>query len=277
MNLSLVYIVIFVIIIFIIFLTYYIMIYQNRFRLNNTNQIKNIAILTLEDRDEEYIKCHNNSVNNYCNKHGYKYIFQEKYPSDLPVYWHKLLFVKDHLIYYDYILWLDSDTIICNDNIRLESLLLNEMNEMSGTNERSGINEMNETDQKHKMSVTNIYIGSDYPGGIFQAYCSGVFMIKNSKESINFIDDCINHYLNNDDCKDNDKNILKGKWAGMCYEQGVMNYMIKSKYKSIVKNIPCNIFMTDPNNEESDFILHLCGKGKSKIPLVYNKIISSNK
>src|SRR5437870_4483837 len=119
---------------------------------------KKIAILTLEDRDEEYVRCHNTSVTSYCKKHGYDYIFQKnKYPSNLPVYWHKLLFVQEHLPKYDYVLWLDSDTLILDDTIPLE----------------------------HLIDGTHFYIGTDwYPfieshRSFWKTYNSGIFMVRN--------------------------------------------------------------------------------------------------
>lgn len=221
----------------------------DEFQFNQYPQKAKIAILTLEDRTAEYIECHHHSVKKYCDKHGYTYIFQPKYDSKLPIYWHKLQFVKDHLKNYDYILWLDSDTIIYNDEIRLESII-------------NGYN--------------HLYIGADYPGHIVNPYCSGIFLIRNSKESFAFIDDCLNNYLNNPACLDINGNYkLNGGWAGMCYEQGVMNYMLKDKYKHIVRNIPVNIFTSDYNLDKSNFILHRYGHGKEKLHEIYQRLRSN--
>jgi len=229
---------------------YYISTYQDGFFIKETTLRKNVCILTLEDRDEEYVKCHNESVTNYCNKHGYTYIFQKKYNSNLPIYWHKLLFVRDHLSEYDYVMWLDSDTIIYDDNIRLEVLL----------------------NDKH------IYLGSTYPGTIFSEYNAGIFIIRNSPEGHSFINDCLENYLSNKDCMKNGRHVLKGKWAGICYEQGVMNYMARFiwKHKNNTRSIPYNIFMSNNIIEESGFILHLCGEGQVKIPKVYKRLMNKN-
>lgn len=195
---------------------YYIKTYQDgKFQLKKEK--KKICILTLENREEEYI-------------------FQKNYESELPIYWHKLLFCKEHLPNYDYILWLDSDTIIYNPEIKIESLL----------------------NDKH------VYIGTDYPyiSSIFCPYNSGIFIIQNSKEGSNYLNDCI---------KDG-KYVLSGIWAGMCYEQGVMNHLIQWKYKNVTKIIPPHIFTSSDRKEESSFILHLFGKSKKKIPEIYRKI-----
>lgn len=209
---------------------------------DNNNKLSNlkIAIITIENRESEYLKIHNKSISKYCKKFGYDYIFKTTYDSDLPVYWHKLLIVKDHLKDYDYILWLDSDTIICNYDIQLELLIKNNK---------------------------DIYIGYDYPILLQKVYCAGVFMLKNSDTSINFLNDCLNDYLGNNFCKENGKPVLKGKWAGQCYEQGIMNKMIKNKYEKETLIISDKIFRNCifPLKVTDYFILHLYCKDKPQV------------
>lgn len=58
----------------------------------------------------------------------------------------------------------------------------------------------------------------------------------------------------------------------MCYEQGVINFFLKSTYKDSVKIIEEEIFTNTSTSETSRFILHLFGEGKIKIPSVYEKL-----
>lgn len=207
----------------------------------NSNNLKaKIAIITIETRDnlKDVVEVHNKSLNKYCSRYGYDYIFKNSYKSDLPVYWYKMLIVKEYLPEYDYVLWLDSDTIICDYSVRLEWII-----------------------QEGK----DIYIGRDYPSFTSNVFCAGIFMIKNSEEGKNFINDCINGFINNDYCKEDGKPALKGAYAGLCYEQGMMNYLMKGKYKKNTLTLPDRIFNNSVFWRTNSFILHYYLRNKKKV------------
>lgn len=216
----------------------------------NNNPIKaKIAILTLENRDVGYIDIHNKSLLRYCQKHDYDYIFKESYDSDLPIYWHKMLMIRDYLKYYDYVMWLDSDTIICNYDIRIESIL----------------------NQKY-----DVYIGRDHPAIVSNIYCAGIFMIKNSDIGRAYINDCIELYLNDDYCKTDGKPSLNGKYAGRCYEQGVINYMSKTKYRKNTLSMPDRIFRNIALEGDKCFILHFYNPDRSKTSEYFKHLFEKN-
>jgi hypothetical protein len=153
----------------------------------------------------------------YANYHGYKYIFFDKYESEkkFPVFWQKLEILLDLLKdkNNDYVMWVDSDTLVAHPRVSL-NIILNQ-------------------------SDSSIFIGKNEPYKDNNAFCAGVFIIKNNDVGINFINDCINTYTNRPQCiNDNQEYILFGKWAGECYEQGIMNELINSKYSNDVYNIP---------------------------------------
>jgi hypothetical protein len=81
-----------------------------------------IAVLQMADRTyiewfEDCVK----TVQNYCNKHGYDYILQkEPLQEDCYTSYQKPLFLLKYIQDYDYVMWIDSDAIIANDNIKLE-------------------------------------------------------------------------------------------------------------------------------------------------------------
>lgn len=173
-----------------------------------------VTIVTLETRKlEELLTIHNESFINYANYHGYKYIFLDKYESEkkLPVYWHKLEILLDLLKdkNNDYVMWVDSDTLVAHPTVSL-SIILSE-------------------------SESSIFIGKgeSYKDNPF---CTGVFIIKNNDIGINFLNDCINTYTNMSQFINNNQEYIL--FGDECYEQGIMNELINSKYSKDVYNIP---------------------------------------
>lgn len=218
-------------------------VYHYRYYNDDIKTKPKIAIVTLENRNTGYIEFHNKSIYKYCQKHGYDYIFLDNYESDLSAYWKKILVVIQYLKEYDYVMWLDSDSIVCNYDIKLESIL---------------------NDEYH------IYIGRDYPSFVSNVYCAGIFMVRNSEIGKAFMDECIGIYLNDDYCKEENKPALKGKYAGRCYEQGVMNYLLKTKYKTSVISMPDRIFNNTLFEDDNCFILHFYNQNRDKTTRYFN-------
>lgn len=199
-----------------------------------------IIITTLETRKIKFLDLHNKSVQYYCDKHGYIYDFRTQYNNslELPVYWQKLQLVQDLLNSdCDYVLWLDSDSIICHPEIPLEYLI-------------------------SKNTDTSIFINKDFPCGINEPYCAGVFMIKNDTVGKAFINDCIETYINNEKCKKDGKLGLNGVYAGECYEQGTMNILLKSKYKNNMIQVSNDFIMNTIYPCYGTVILHFYDRNK---------------
>ena len=195
-----------------------------------------IAIVTLETRNLSFTDLHNKTVQNYCDRYGYTYIFKTSYSNKvkLPIYWQKLQLVYELLPKYDYVLWLDSDTFICHPEIPLEYIL-------------------------KKSGSASILIGKDQPWTSSTVYCAGVFLIRNDKIGKKFIEDCINYYIVSP-CDGQ----LKGEYAGECYEQGVMNLLVREKYDVFTFVDTENIlFLNQLNKDETvmsnPVFLHLAG------------------
>lgn len=209
---------------------------------------KSIIITTLETRDIPLLKHHNDTVNYYAKKHGYKYIFRNNYENEitLPIYWKKIQLLKDLMEDYktvDYFIWLDSDSIITHPEIPIEYLL-----------------EMDET--------KSIFIGKDYPCRKFDSYCAGVFIIKNNSIGYQFISDCITTYLSSSKCIDNNKYVLNGIYAGECYEQGIMNELLNTSYNKHLYEIETFFVMNTIYPAYGTVILHLYDRNKR---YVYDK------
>lgn len=105
------------------------------------------------------------------------------------------------------------------------------------------------------MFSSDIFVGSDnhLKYGIINA---GVFAISNSEIGINFLSECINYI--NKDCL-NINGSLKGKWAGICYEQGVMNILINDKYYPNTTVLTNRIIFNYNVCLNDVFIMHLYG------------------
>jgi hypothetical protein len=212
---------------------------------------KNIIIYTIETRDIKINKIHNYNVNQYSLKHGYTYYFFDKYENklDLPIYWWKLqsmldIFKNNNC---DYVLWLDSDAFFVDNDVSLESLI-----ELSAD--------------------SSIFIGIDWSilNILYKTYCAGVFLIKNDKVGKSFLEDCINVYINNHNCKVNNKYTLNSIWAGECYEQGVMNELLKTKYKNNIFIIPYSFVLNNSKLSKNTVISHIYGDKEN----TYNEIMN---
>jgi len=192
----------------------------------NTKKNK-ILFLSFDNRTNiSYITKHNENVDKYVKKYNYEYKFITK--CFYNVYWCKILLVLEELRTnkYDYVVWLDTDTAIQNMDIDINDII-------------------NKYD-------SDIFVGNDNTTTT-DTINSGIFIIKNSDNGINFLQDCINNVKNK--CfKEN--NGLNGKWAGYCYEQGQMNLLIAMKYSKNTTVLLNNIFFNYHICSNDTFIMH---------------------
>jgi len=86
-----------------------------------------ICSFAIGDKFKECMKFGIESKVRYCKKHNYDFIDDESVyyekGKDRPIAWSKILIVKKYLPYYDYVVWMDADTLITNDNIKLEDYI----------------------------------------------------------------------------------------------------------------------------------------------------------
>lgn len=199
------------------------------------NKKNNILFITFDNRDtSNYVRIHNSNINEYVKKFGYEYKFLNY--CDKNVYWCKIYLVLEALKTnkYDYVVWMDSDTVIKNFNIDIGDIF--------------------------NMFSSDIFIGFDNHKkyGIIN---SGVFAISNSNIGKKYLSDCINYVW--DGCF-NDNGTLKGRWAASCYEQGVMNILINDKYYTHTTVLTNKlIFNYDVCNNDV-FIMHLYASSPEK-------------
>ena len=131
-----------------------------------------LIVISSDNRKDSYIDLHNKNVKNYCDLYQIDYVFYDTNYKNVPVYWSKLFYCKQHLDSnnHKYIMWMDTDSMFVNNDISIMNVICT-------------------LDPEDKF---DIYIATDY---LTNTYCSGLFIIKNSKIGRNFINQSIKNHL----------------------------------------------------------------------------------
>lgn len=140
----------------------------------------------------------------------------------------------------DYVIWMDSDTVIKNFNVNIGKIL--------------------------NMYQSDIFLGSDN-NSFYDITNAGIIIIKNSLTGKKFLIDCINSM--NQKCL-NEDNTLKGIWAGSCYEQGVINLLIVEKYANYTTILTNDIIFNYNMCSDDVFIMHLYASSNAKRVKCFN-------
>jgi len=175
----------------------------------------------------------------YCKLHGYKYIFRKEHIEMSP-WWIKVKICKELLETNKYsgILWLDTDAAIFDSSISLEKFTNNS--------------------EKH------FFIGMDPLDKVFGPINAGVWMVKNTSIGNKIMKEWISLYKKENWMKiDNAWKLeptlskIEKKWAGINFEQGVFNQILRLKYKKYIQIYPL-IILTHwkPEFKEGSFIGH---------------------
>lgn len=84
-----------------------------------------IAILSLYNESYKHIGQYGDqNKEKYAKKHGYDlFIYHDVLDKARPPAWSKILAIQNHLADYDWIYWSDADSLIMNTDIKLESLI----------------------------------------------------------------------------------------------------------------------------------------------------------
>lgn len=214
------------------------------------NNNLNILFVTYDDRSkEEYVQIHNNNILDYCKKYGYNYKFYDKKEINLNNYWYKIYLVLKELENnnnYDYVIWLDSDTIILDYTVDIKDI----------------INSYN----------SDIFVVDDNIS-VHENINAGIFIIKNSGTGKQFLKDCLNSLKPMCIRKDNS---LNGKWARTCYEQGIMNKIIIEKYDKYTTVLPKNIvYCSQHICIEDVFIHHLYARKAQDRKVIFNYMLKN--
>jgi hypothetical protein len=86
-----------------------------------------MRILVLTGHDEAYAEVNAVSWPNkraYCERHGYRFAcYSERPGHGRPAFWDKIAWSRNHLAEVDWLFWTDADSLVCNQDVRLESFL----------------------------------------------------------------------------------------------------------------------------------------------------------
>lgn len=144
----------------------------------------------------------------YAEKHGYGFLSERNYVGyDRPISWYKVHKILNLLDQYDWIMWMDADSLVMNYNIKIEDII-NQKFERQKTVALSP--EIGPGKEPIKCDLPEL-LESDYI--ITQdnySPCMGIFMIRNSKWSKDFF----TRIYNQDQIPENLKEeyITEGLW-----------------------------------------------------------------
>ena len=180
-----------------------------------------------DEFDKEFIK--RNKA--YAKKHGYKYEFINTGYTDLPPYWRKVAIVKNFLDsdLYKGVMWLDTDAVIFNMNISLDSV---------------------GDSVKHFFKATNT--GGNY---IFNA---GVWTVKNTRQGKQIMKNWLELYDASKWKHNGTKWSTDGAWAGDDYEQGSFAYKIDPQHKGNINTVKEELLqgVYNHSNKSKVFVYH---------------------
>lgn len=182
-----------------------------------------IAKLTLPSKEE------------YCKIHGYDFINYEINEYWREIGWYKIDIFKEKLKDYDWIVYIEADAMVCNQTIRLENLIQNNL---------IGINHYNLIISKNSVSKDTTGINC------------GVMAIKNCEWSEKFL----NELEKNESC-------WHHNWAE---QQAIIDYLFLNKNElllnSPIKFVNNRFFNSyihqwykEDNFRPGDFIIHAAG------------------
>lgn len=200
---------------------------------SNFEDIK-VLIFSFDNRKNlSYLDLHNERFKLYSSKwKNVNYEFIDK--CDKNVYWCKIFFMLEKLQSnkYDYVMWTDSDVMIVDLNKSIQEIF-------------------NSYNSDIFISYDNDYMFST------KILNAGIFAVKNSEIGISFLKDCLNEFSNSKCINSNGK--ISGIYSFKCYEQGIMNDLIYSKYNKYTTVLTDNIFNNSIHCNEKSFFLHNYG------------------
>lgn len=168
----------------------------------------------------------------YCLKYGYDYILETK-EYDIPPWWVKVRLVKDLLETNKYkgALWLDTDAVIHNHDMPLDSLLI---------------------------EGKSMYYSPDCPrwDGKLNA---GVWLIINDTKGNEIIEKWMNSYSSGDWKKTDNKWSSLGSWAGSTYEQGAFLEFVQPHFKENIQLYPWKVLQSYEFDIHT-FTMHFAGE-----------------
>jgi len=143
------------------------------------NPDKKIAIISLYTPEiADYAKYSEQSIKDYCEKQGYTfYIYREKLEKESNPNWSKAQALLNHIDDHEYIIWMDSDTLIFNPEKTLESIIQKASRKFILATKDIGDNSMLNSGvlffKSHQYTKNLIKTWRDFKGDKSSLYASG--------------------------------------------------------------------------------------------------------
>jgi len=186
----------------------------------------------------------------YAEKHGYGFLSERNYSGyDRPISWYKVYKILNLLDQYDWIMWMDADSLVMNFNTKIEDIINQEFERQKSIYLSPEIGPGKEPIRYElpELIESNYIITQDN-----YSPCMGIFLIKNCEWSRNFF----TRIYNQDQIPENLKQeyLIEGLW-----ENRGQDYLL-SQNLDLMKNIKFvpkktfNSFITDWT--PGDFMIH---------------------
>uniref|UniRef100_A0A6C0F6A1 Nucleotide-diphospho-sugar transferase domain-containing protein n=1 Tax=viral metagenome TaxID=1070528 RepID=A0A6C0F6A1_9ZZZZ len=197
-----------------------------------------ICVVTYESRNLNYKNCFRKNHETYCNHHKYKYIAFDNYDANYPVYWMKVKIVYDLLSQYEWVIWIDSDAMFIDKNIKFP------------------------LDSKHTFIISQDKPHHKRPSKIN----TGVFAVQSCPDGFDFMNKWIELFKNTNWKYLNGKWSCNGVYSGIHYEQGACIELLKTLDSNSYKILPWNVLNNHPRSHRTGCCYHFCGSfGKRKL------------
>jgi hypothetical protein len=200
---------------------------------DNRPQIELGAFIDLVNQNSEYAK-----------RYGYEYIFINSVNLQISPYWTKVFIVEHYMKYgYDIVMWLDTDAVIHNFDIKIEELF---------------------TDNE-------VFIFSPDSPPWNSPFNAGVFICKGIRGR-ELMEEWKSYYPSDLWFESNGKWHCKSdKWSDSAYEQGAFRLNLLPKYANsgLLKSYSWE-FLQSPYPQPESFTVHFAGEHKINI-LIYQR------
>jgi hypothetical protein len=172
--------------------------------------MSDVAIVQFDDRNDQELGPLNVLISrnyDYAKEHGYHHVFVRQPEKDFPPYWNKVYLIEKYLSSgFDIVAWLDTDAVIHDFTISIESLF----------------------ESREAFVFSNCLpiwkVGTPFDAGVF--FCKGQFARDLMQEWRSLYPAHLWEKQGNKwVCRDN-------RWAGPAYEQGVFAEKLFPKYRS---------------------------------------------
>lgn len=186
----------------------------------------------------------------YAEKHGYGFLSERNYTAyDRPISWYKVRKILYLLEEYDWVMWMDADSLIMNYNIKIEDIIEKQVKRQDSVflSPEIGPNKEPLECKLPELVSTDYIIAQDN-----YSPCMGVFMIRNSEWSKNFFKDIYDQKQIPENLKE--QYLHEGLWENRGQDYLLYNNPDLMKNIKFVPKNTLNSFSIDWS--PGDFVIH---------------------